>query len=650
MYFFHDSTISFISPQLGSHSFHLISDSLSQSVLFHLDLNQQVPTHQFDRTSTLQLVICQRQGHPLPDLEALVLFLLFFISLSPLLTLYIRIPVCEFVCGGFFVALFACCLLSLSLLCLKSISLKFKKSFWFYSHLSPRLIQPSFDAQSTAKKLAQLPSVDMQKVKQSFALMHSDCADCKVTVPKHLHMQTGGFWMAAWLEHAACQLQTVEQVFFCSGHSWLEHAAFNHLTHQNQLSFTMYAQSNPPIENLWFKKSIIPSQKQLLLKNPHFYSANSFTSPLLKLKKLFPLKKKIKYNCYLLFIYVLFYSLKRSTLCQINPNFEVKNVNPPPRGVHKGVTEISSLPSRQANPLCFSCLSLPSLLLRTLSFIFALTERSLLYCLAPVPITRLKFNTHWFYNPCATDYTLTRNTAATKMVRIALSLWCLQAWQGSILGFKYFKCTWDVARHALESGKRAWPNFSFAPDWPATPYLILSDFDEEKSKLTLLTIGVSLKFHRQKKSLQQTLLSRHCKCSPILEGYLTKFYIHILPKSRRILTCTCTLKLELYIFSDHILLHQSKLIILIFLTTNICDDKISVNYLQGIFLSWSIVGYDFNINHGKFETDLRKSFHQNQTKLVHNLKPKNNRDQLILGFMVFKLTITAKKNCSTACS
>ncbi|KNZ52357.1 putative signal peptide protein [Puccinia sorghi] len=32
-------------------------------------------------------------------------------------------------------------------------------------------------------------------------------------------MQTCRFWMAAWLEHAACQLQAVEQVFFlqCMG-------------------------------------------------------------------------------------------------------------------------------------------------------------------------------------------------------------------------------------------------------------------------------------------------------------------------------------------------------------------------------------------------------------------------------------------------
>ncbi|KNZ50894.1 hypothetical protein VP01_418g1 [Puccinia sorghi] len=46
--------------------------------------------------------------------------------------------------------------------------------------------------------------------------MHSHCAYCTVTVPKHPHMQTGGVWMTAWLEHAACQLQAVEQVFYCS--------------------------------------------------------------------------------------------------------------------------------------------------------------------------------------------------------------------------------------------------------------------------------------------------------------------------------------------------------------------------------------------------------------------------------------------------
>ncbi|KNZ62929.1 hypothetical protein VP01_1206g1 [Puccinia sorghi] len=45
----------------------------------------------------------------------------------------------------------------------------------------------------------------MQKLPGSFCY-------CTVTVPKDLHMQTCGVWMAAWPEHAACQLQAVEQV------------------------------------------------------------------------------------------------------------------------------------------------------------------------------------------------------------------------------------------------------------------------------------------------------------------------------------------------------------------------------------------------------------------------------------------------------
>ncbi|KNZ53294.1 putative signal peptide protein [Puccinia sorghi] len=45
------------------------------------------------------------------------------------------------------------------------------------------------------------------------ALMQSHCADCTLTVPKHPHMQTDVVWMAAWLEHATCQLKVVEQFF-----------------------------------------------------------------------------------------------------------------------------------------------------------------------------------------------------------------------------------------------------------------------------------------------------------------------------------------------------------------------------------------------------------------------------------------------------
>ncbi|KNZ58007.1 hypothetical protein VP01_2017g2 [Puccinia sorghi] len=44
--------------------------------------------------------------------------------------------------------------------------------------------------------------------------MHIHCEYFTVTVPKHLCMQTGGVWITDWLEHAASQLQTGEQVVF----------------------------------------------------------------------------------------------------------------------------------------------------------------------------------------------------------------------------------------------------------------------------------------------------------------------------------------------------------------------------------------------------------------------------------------------------
>ena len=67
---------------------------------------------------------------------------------------------------------------------------KFQGSLRCYSSLSPRLIQPSFDA-------------------QSLCTLQSDCT-------KQSTHEKDGVWMAAWLEHAASQLQEVEQVLFCS--------------------------------------------------------------------------------------------------------------------------------------------------------------------------------------------------------------------------------------------------------------------------------------------------------------------------------------------------------------------------------------------------------------------------------------------------
>ncbi|KNZ58883.1 hypothetical protein VP01_1840g1 [Puccinia sorghi] len=51
-------------------------------------------------------------------------------------------------------------------------------------------------------------------IQTSCTAKRKTCSTACITVlPKRLHMQTCAVWMAAWLEHAACQLQAVEQVF-----------------------------------------------------------------------------------------------------------------------------------------------------------------------------------------------------------------------------------------------------------------------------------------------------------------------------------------------------------------------------------------------------------------------------------------------------
>ena len=69
---------------------------------------------------------------------------------------------------------------------------------------------------SLGEKHAQLPAVDMLKVQGSLWCYSIDSTKlgCTVTVPKNLHMQICGVWMAAWVENAECQLQAVDQVFF----------------------------------------------------------------------------------------------------------------------------------------------------------------------------------------------------------------------------------------------------------------------------------------------------------------------------------------------------------------------------------------------------------------------------------------------------
>ncbi|KNZ58070.1 hypothetical protein VP01_2000g1 [Puccinia sorghi] len=59
------------------------------------------------------------------------------------------------------------------------------------------------------KKPTQLHAVDMQKLPGSFYF----------TVPKHLHMQTSGVWLTAWLEHAACLQAPLEQ--WSDGTGWI---------------------------------------------------------------------------------------------------------------------------------------------------------------------------------------------------------------------------------------------------------------------------------------------------------------------------------------------------------------------------------------------------------------------------------------------
>ncbi|KNZ59811.1 hypothetical protein VP01_1659g2 [Puccinia sorghi] len=93
----------------------------------------------------------------------------------------------------------------------------------FFNQPHWQLLAASF----TAKKLAQLPAVDIQKVPGSyFSLMHSHCAYCTLTVPEHLHMQTCGVWMAAWPENSACQLQEFV-IFFAVLCSFLTYKTLN---------------------------------------------------------------------------------------------------------------------------------------------------------------------------------------------------------------------------------------------------------------------------------------------------------------------------------------------------------------------------------------------------------------------------------------
>ncbi|KNZ59031.1 hypothetical protein VP01_1812g2 [Puccinia sorghi] len=75
------------------------------------------------------------------------------------------------------------------------------------------IVERKTDAVTAKEKLAQLPVIDKQKVPVSFSCYSNHSP--KVIKPSFdaQSLQTCGVWIEAWLEHAARQLQAVEQVF-----------------------------------------------------------------------------------------------------------------------------------------------------------------------------------------------------------------------------------------------------------------------------------------------------------------------------------------------------------------------------------------------------------------------------------------------------
>ncbi|KNZ45474.1 hypothetical protein VP01_807g4 [Puccinia sorghi] len=91
----------------------------------------------------------------------------------------------------------------------------------FFIHSIKEYIIPQ-PMNTSKKRLAQLPTVDMQKVPGSFCCYsnyYPKFIQTSFDAQSLCHMQRCGSWMVAWLEHASCQLQAVEQVFFCNGSS-----------------------------------------------------------------------------------------------------------------------------------------------------------------------------------------------------------------------------------------------------------------------------------------------------------------------------------------------------------------------------------------------------------------------------------------------
>ncbi|KNZ57994.1 hypothetical protein VP01_201g3 [Puccinia sorghi] len=137
----------------------------------------------------------------------------------------------------------------------------------------------------TAKKIAQLPVVDIQKVPGSFCF----------TLPKHVHIQAGEVWMAAWLEHAACQLQAVEQVFFAGvnfSKNIFEYFAKIHFGHFKYYSHTFNS-------SIYFRFNLIKSCEKELWKKSIMFKLKQIKTLCFKLFKPGVVPKILKYVLFL---------------------------------------------------------------------------------------------------------------------------------------------------------------------------------------------------------------------------------------------------------------------------------------------------------------------------------------------------------------
>ncbi|KNZ43867.1 putative signal peptide protein [Puccinia sorghi] len=124
---------------------------------------------------------------------------------------------------------------------------------------------------SLQKQLAQLPAVEMQKFPGSFSLIQSHCPYFTMIVPKYLNMQACGVWMTAWLEHAACQLKAVEQVFFCSACSSF-FPSWSHLVIFVLLSSSLSSPHKSSARKFIGLEVLPDPDLEAMISNPHLFS------------------------------------------------------------------------------------------------------------------------------------------------------------------------------------------------------------------------------------------------------------------------------------------------------------------------------------------------------------------------------------------